>query len=168
MGCFYQPEGGWNKTKWWLTFFIRGLQLGAAIAVIVIYGMDLPKGLDAKWLFATIVGIISLLVGIFLVYARTKEHWHHSQTEAHHLKSRWWWEVPIIVLWAAVSGVFGMMYLGKHPKGDADSKIFRMSIGLYIDFANIGLWVMSCLWNWLRYRKSLKRDWEDLKEPGTY
>lgn len=148
------------------TLSIRVLQLICAFGVLVIYALDLPKKLDIKELVGTIVGGFSFLLVGFLLLARFKG-WNHTAIDPKHLKARLF-ETCMPILWAAIAGVFGTMYIGKHPANVAGSKIRRMRIGVYLDLVNTVLWMISSLWTWLRYRKALKGDPEDFKIAGTY
>lgn len=66
------------------------------------------------------------------------------------------WEFVVTVLWLALFGVFGKMYIGVHPEeSDSDaSKINRMRHAVWIDVINLGFWVMTASWVLLRWLKS--------------
>ena len=47
------------------------------------------------------------------------------------------------ILWAAVFGIFGKMYIHEHPEGDSGVK--RMKNSVWIDLINMLLWLLSAI-----------------------
>jgi hypothetical protein len=53
------------------------------------------------------------------------------------------WDAIVTVLWAAVLGVFGSMYVSENP--EMDQGIQRMKNAVYWDAANLGLWFFGVI-----------------------
>jgi hypothetical protein len=51
------------------------------------------------------------------------------------------WSFVIFVLWCAVFGLFGSMYIHERPEGD--SGIERMKRAVWVDLANLLLWFVA-------------------------
>jgi hypothetical protein len=51
------------------------------------------------------------------------------------------WDVVVVVLWTAVSGIFGSMYLSENP--EMDQEIMDMKTAAGFDLANMLLWIGS-------------------------
>jgi H+/Cl- antiporter ClcA len=67
------------------------------------------------------------------------------------------WDFVLVVLWAAVSGIFGTMYM--HEKVEMDSGIKRMKTAVGFDLAGLVLWFITfCmgLWWFISHRKEAK------------
>ncbi|KAI1851974.1 hypothetical protein JX265_008220 [Neoarthrinium moseri] len=110
--------------------FIMGL------VVIGLYGTDLDaarkagKYADGKWVFAVVVGALSALTSLLysipfiLRFAAVPA-----------------WSFIIFVLWCAVFGLFGKMYIHENPEGNAG--IQRMKNAVWVDLANLILWFIG-------------------------
>ena len=51
------------------------------------------------------------------------------------------WDVMIFILWTALFGVFGNLYIGEDPEGDKD--VARMKHAVWVDLVNMLLWFVS-------------------------
>lgn len=146
-----------------LNLVLRSLQLIVALVVIGLYGVDLhraqreEKYSDGKWVhsstplsipseftrltlivqvYAVVVGSMAAvsalvfgLMGIFMQY----------RTVA--LLFAWDW--IMMILWAALSGVFGSMYLNE--KVEMEYGIHRMKVAVGFDLTGMVLWFISAV-----------------------
>jgi H+/Cl- antiporter ClcA len=72
------------------------------------------------------------------------------------------WDAIVTILWAAVLGVFGSMYINENPEMDAG--IQRMKNAVYWDAANLALWAIGVIYLVVLYTsKSGKRMYEGKK-----
>jgi hypothetical protein len=51
------------------------------------------------------------------------------------------WDLILAILWAAVAGIFGTMYIGE--KAEMDNKITQMKAAAGFDIANVILWLIT-------------------------
>ncbi|KIW16586.1 hypothetical protein PV08_03774 [Exophiala spinifera] len=125
-----------------LNLFFRTLQLVQGLVVIGLYGVDLNRAnrehkySDGKWVFAVVVGSLAAftavaygLVSVFLQY----------QTVARLFV----WDWILFILWAALSGIFGSMYIGE--KTEMEWGIHRMKIAVGFDLAGLVLWFITAV-----------------------
>lgn len=63
------------------------------------------------------------------------------------------WDVVLFILWVAVFGLFGKMYI--HEKAEMDSGIQRMKNAVWIDLVNMLLWFISPVFGFVGREKSL-------------
>lgn len=67
------------------------------------------------------------------------------------------WDLILLILWAAVAGVFGSMYLHENP--EMDTGVQRMKVAVGFDLASLILWfitgVMSAILYFTSGRRSL-------------
>jgi hypothetical protein len=59
------------------------------------------------------------------------------------------------MLWVVVFGIFGVIYIKKDPKGDAD--IQRMKISVWVDLANMVLWLIMAVYAFIVFRRQKAR-----------
>jgi Zn-dependent protease len=126
-----------------------------SLAVCGLYGTDLQRaneagvGADSKWVFAVVVGAMSAvtcvvyfvpfmlrLLGVFVAV----------------------WDFILFVLWIAVFGVFGKMYIGENPEGNGGIK--RMKNAVWIDLVNALLWLIASIaaaGYWWKHRDNRSR-----------
>lgn len=127
------------------TTIIRACQFILGVAVVGLYAMDVVKkgNLNPKWLFAIGIGGFSALVTAIFIGLRACSHWHYSKKPGRQLLWRVIGEVFMVVLWAAVAGIFGMMYIGHQGEKETKTDTSRMRIATYFDFLNLAFWVIS-------------------------
>lgn len=53
------------------------------------------------------------------------------------------WDLILFILWVAVFGLFGSMYIHENPEGDGGVK--RMKDAVWIDLINMLLWLLSAV-----------------------
>jgi len=69
------------------------------------------------------------------------------------------WDVILFILWAAVFGLFGSMYIKE--KAEKDGGIQRMKNAVWVDLVNMLLWFVSAIvgaigfWRWRKGNRSL-------------
>jgi hypothetical protein len=56
----------------------------------------------------------------------------------------WAWDLILFILWIAVFGIFGKMYIQEKAEGDAG--VQRMKNAVWIDLINVFLWLISAIW----------------------
>ncbi|KAK1452598.1 hypothetical protein CCUS01_10829 [Colletotrichum cuscutae] len=70
----------------------------------------------------------------------------------------WIWDAILFILWIALFGLFGNMYIKENAEGD--SGIRRMKNAVWVDLANALLWLISALATaayWWRHRERRTR-----------
>lgn len=69
------------------------------------------------------------------------------------------WDIVLFILWVAVFGLFGSMYIGANPNGDGG--VQRMKNAVWIDLINMLLWFISAIvgaigfWRWKKGDRTL-------------
>ncbi|RKF63349.1 hypothetical protein OnM2_026072 [Erysiphe neolycopersici] len=133
----------------------RTIQLILALTVCGLYGLNISSRNHERWqsrwdtnnsqIFAEVIAGLSAITA--LLYAIP-------------LISRipfvFLWDTILFLLWIAVFGLFGHMYINIDPLGN--SRIQRMKNAVWIDLANAICWLISAIgmaifWYW-RKRKS--------------
>ena len=56
------------------------------------------------------------------------------------------------ILWIAVFGIFGKMYIHEDPEGDAG--VQRMKNAVWVDLVNVFLWLISAIYGAIIFRGS--------------
>ncbi|EJT79811.1 hypothetical protein GGTG_04894 [Gaeumannomyces tritici R3-111a-1] len=109
-----------------------------SLTVIGLYAQDIQRAREAgkhsdpKWVFAVVVGALSAVTALIyfvpfvLRFAVVPI-----------------WNTILFVLWIAVFGVFGAMYIHEDPEGDGGIK--RMKDAVWIDLANAVMWLILAL-----------------------
>ncbi|KAL2443834.1 hypothetical protein ABEF95_013535 [Exophiala dermatitidis] len=130
-----------------LNLLLRTMQLIDGLVVIGLYGIDLnhahkqDKYTDGKWVYAVVVGSLAAFTAI--VYGVVSVFLHYRSLTLYFL-----WEWVLVILWAALSGIFGTMYMGE--KVEMDQGIHRMKVAVGFDLAGLVLWfgsaVLGTLW----------------------
>ncbi|KAF3768587.1 hypothetical protein M406DRAFT_349783 [Cryphonectria parasitica EP155] len=111
------------------------VQLALGLAVCGLYGQDLHRAHDAgvytdsKWVYAVIVGALSAFTAIVYLIPFVLRIW-----------LVWAWDLVLFVLWIALFGVFGKMYIHENPEGD--SGIQRMKNAVWVDLVSALLWLL--------------------------
>ncbi|KAF7563550.1 hypothetical protein G7046_g600 [Stylonectria norvegica] len=140
----------------YLVFSVLHLFLFAlALATCGLYGTDLHKAhehdkyADSKWIYAVVVGSISavtcvvyfippiLRVGGFFVAI---------------------WDFILFILWIALFGVFGKLFIHENPEGDGGIK--RMKNAVWVDLTSALLWLIvavGVLGYWFKNRDTRSR-----------
>ncbi|KAI1092857.1 hypothetical protein F5B19DRAFT_502003 [Rostrohypoxylon terebratum] len=114
------------------------VQFVLALTICGLYGIDLQRAhsqgkyIDGKWVYAEVVGGLSALtaalyfIPFILRFAIVTI-----------------WSCIIFILWIALFGLFGKMYIQDDPEGN--SGIQRMKNAVWVDLANALLWLIASL-----------------------
>jgi H+/Cl- antiporter ClcA len=124
--------------------------VGFALALTVcgLYGKDLSRAneqdkyADSKWVYAVVVGGISAVTCVlYLVPFILRIAGVFAPV----------WDFILFILWIAVFGVFGRMYINEDAEGDGN--IERMKNAVWVDLANALLWLLASLGAFLYWWK---------------
>ncbi|KAI9788731.1 MAG: hypothetical protein M1816_006588 [Peltula sp. TS41687] len=135
MRDYASPASGGSFVGFILRLCLRSLQFVMALAVAGLYGTDLNSarkhgvGGDPKWVYAVAVSGISALTCIVYMIPFVKSHLLFV------------WDAVLFILWVAVFGCFGKMYLHEDPEGNAG--VQRMKNAVWVDLINMLLWFTS-------------------------
>ncbi|KAI9772711.1 MAG: hypothetical protein M1840_000306 [Geoglossum simile] len=116
---------------------LRLLQFALALTVCGLYGTDIQNGnkhhqsADPKWLYAVVIGGISVVTSLIYGAPFVKSHLFFA------------WDAILFILWIAVFGVFGKMYLHENAEGNAG--VQRMKNAVWVDLVNVFLWLIKKL-----------------------
>lgn len=129
------------------------------LTVCGLYGHDLTRAreagvaADSKWVYAVVVGALSAATcAVYMVPLVLR---HANGIFGLVIAG---WNAIIFVLWVAVFGVFGDMYINENPEGDG--AIERMRNAVWIDLTNMLLWLIAtaaALGYWWRHRTTRTR-----------
>lgn len=128
-------------------------QFVLAITVCGLYGVDLQRAAnqgkyqDSRWVYAEVVGGLSVFTTIVLMIPFVLR-----------FAVVWIWNVILFILWIALFGVFGSMYIRENPEGNAD--IVRMKNAVWVVLASALLWLISSVAHfgyWWRHRERTTR-----------
>ncbi|GAP89932.1 hypothetical protein SAMD00023353_4400380 [Rosellinia necatrix] len=123
-------------TSYVLFAVLHSFQFILAIAVIGLYGTDIDRArkggvhADGKWIYAIVVASLSAVTAILylipfiLRFAAVPV-----------------WSFVLFILWIALFGLFGSMYIHEKPEGNGD--IQRMKNAVWVDLANALLWLIG-------------------------
>lgn len=117
---------------------IHIIQFALALTVCGLYGVDLHRAnsdgkyIDSKWVYAEVVGGISAFTAILYLIPFILRFW-----------VVWAWNLVLFILWIALFGVFGKMYIHENPEGDAG--VQRMKNAVWVDLASALLWFLTFL-----------------------
>ncbi|CAN8100004.1 unnamed protein product [Discula destructiva] len=118
--------------------FIHIVQFALALAVCGLYGQDLTRArnndsyVDSKWVFAVVVGALSALTAVLYLIPFILRFW-----------LVWAWNMVLFILWIALFGVFGAMYIHEDPEGD--SGVQRMKNAVWVDLVSALLWLLMAV-----------------------
>ncbi|KAL8946943.1 MAG: hypothetical protein Q9222_006727 [Ikaeria aurantiellina] len=128
-----------SKLPLWI---LRFLQFVFAITVIGLYAQDLKKAhkehkySDSKWGYATAVGVIGAVSSMVLAWPALSM-W------------AWAWDLVVFILFTALFGLFGNMYIHENPEGDGAIK--RMKNAVWIDLINMLLWFVTAIYGMVMF-----------------
>ncbi|KAI9780558.1 MAG: hypothetical protein M1839_006676 [Geoglossum umbratile] len=128
---------------------LRLLQFTLALAVCGLYGTDIQnashhdKGADPKWLYAVVVGGLSVVTSLIYGVPIVKSYIFFA------------WDAILFILWIAVFGIFGKMYIHENPEGN--SGVQRMKNSVWVDLINVFLWLISAVYGAVLFFKGRSR-----------
>ncbi|PVH86403.1 hypothetical protein DL98DRAFT_450573 [Cadophora sp. DSE1049] len=126
----------------------RFIQLVFALAVCGLYGVDLNRAnkagkySDGKWIYAEITASLSAFTALLYLAPFTAR-----------IPFIFVWDLILFILWIALFGLFGNMYIKEDAEGNAGIK--RMKNAVWIDLVNALLWLVSAMAMaifWVRHR----------------
>ncbi|KAJ5958453.1 uncharacterized protein N7479_005603 [Penicillium vulpinum] len=163
---------------------LRFMQFVFGLTVIGLYGRDVHHDHSenhawrSEWVYALVTAFLATVTAAIhlilpFVMRKAKPGTGPGANPAL-LLPQFAWEFVLTVLWLALFGLFGKMYIGVYPvenssaKADAKvdsttsalgdaSKINRMRHAVWIDLINLLFWVMTGAWvlmRWLKSRRS--------------
>ncbi|KAK3722939.1 hypothetical protein LTR37_002084 [Vermiconidia calcicola] len=130
---------------------LRFLQFILAITVAGLYGVDLHGasknngGADGRWVFAEVVAVLSIITVIVYAMPFIKSYWGFA------------WDWMLFILWTALFGLFGSIYIPAKPKGPQKDGQTRMKHAVWVDLINMLLWLVTAIYStliWFRGRKN--------------
>ncbi|KAK1830229.1 hypothetical protein QBC39DRAFT_115610 [Podospora conica] len=113
-------------------------QFVMAVTVCGLYGYELNraakagKHADGKWVYAEVIGGLSALTSLlyFLPFILR-------------FALVWVWNLILFILWIALFGIFGKMYINENPEGNGD--IQRMKNAVWVVLVNAILWLIATI-----------------------
>ncbi|KAI9923971.1 hypothetical protein ASPWEDRAFT_34696 [Aspergillus wentii DTO 134E9] len=121
---------------------LRALQAIFAFVTMALYGIDLQHAsavhnrADSSWIYAEMVACISVVICIaHCIFTPKRGVWFI-------------FDFVMVVLWAAQSGLFGIMYIGNHESDDKDFtlSVQRMKAAAGINLVNMVLWCIAAVY----------------------
>ena len=145
-----------------LPLVLRGTQAILSLTALSLYATALAKSPEGNsaYIYALVCCTITLLT--LVIYA----------IPSFPTRKFFLWDFCMAVLWAALSGYFGMIYLnrdgeGQENGGQGDNAAMRAAVG--IDLVVMVCWVMSCLLGCVGYCKArlqARRQRKEDREAG--
>ncbi|MCJ1253831.1 hypothetical protein MMC24_001645 [Lignoscripta atroalba] len=114
---------------------LRVLQFIFAVTVLGLYGVDISdarkggRNSDSRWVYAEVVAAFAAITSLVYMVPFIKSYLVFA------------WDAVLFILWVAVFGVFGKMFI---PKGNLGSQ--RMKNAVWIDLINMLLWLISAVY----------------------
>jgi hypothetical protein len=131
----------------------RFLQLVLALTVCGLYGVDLNKAdregkySDGKWVYAEVTASLSAVTALLYMIPFMSR-----------IPFAFVWDTILFILWIALFGIFGKLYIHANAQGDAG--IIRMKHAVWIDLTNALLWLISAVgmaMYWVKHRNNRTR-----------
>ncbi|OJD31354.1 uncharacterized protein BKCO1_4900038 [Diplodia corticola] len=117
---------------------LRFLQFVLALTVCGLYGVDLDAArqahayADSKWVYAEVVAGLAALTTLAYLLPMVKSLFFFA------------WDWVLFVLWVALFGVFGRMYIGEEV--EYDGGVRRMKHAVWVDLACMVLWFVTAVY----------------------
>ncbi|KAL7621216.1 hypothetical protein AAE478_008533 [Parahypoxylon ruwenzoriense] len=111
-------------------------QFALAVTVCGLYGVDLQRArsqgkyIDGRWVYAEVVGGLAALTALLYLIPFILR-----------FAAVTIWSFIIFVLWIALFGLFGSMYIHEDAEGNGD--IQRMKNAVWVNLANAMLWLIG-------------------------
>ncbi|KAK4039582.1 hypothetical protein C8A01DRAFT_46991 [Parachaetomium inaequale] len=129
--------GGW-ALSYLLFALLHFSQFVLAVTVCALYGIDLDRArranvqADGKWVYAEVVGGLSALTAILYCIPFILR-----------FALVWAWNLVLFILWIALFGIFGKMFINEDAKGNGDMQ--RMKNAVWVVLASAILWLIGVL-----------------------
>ncbi|KAI1813139.1 hypothetical protein GGS20DRAFT_577804 [Poronia punctata] len=124
----------WSHVLFSILYFFKFV---LAITVIALYGIDVDRTrkaadghVDGKWVYALVVATLSAVTAVLYLIPAILRH-----------RIVPIWSFIIFILWIALFGIFGKMFIDRDPKGNQD--VQRMKNAVWVDLANALLWLIG-------------------------
>lgn len=156
-----QPTGSGARSpgKTFIDAVVRFFQFVMGLTVAGLYGVDLSNArkkhvyADPKWVYAEVTAGLGALTA--LIYLMAPFMFKASLAVRPRLNlPLFLWECILCILWLTLFGIFGKMYIGEDPEGDAG--IVRMKHAVWVDMTNLALWTITATWCGMRWRRGMK------------
>lgn len=127
-----------SKLNLALRLTVRFLQLVLALTVAGLYGVDLDNArkahvyADGKWVYAEVVAALAAITAILFMAIPQIKSWF-----------LWIWDAVLFLLWTALFGLFGNMYIKE--KAEGDTGVQRMKNAVWVDLVNMLLWFLTAV-----------------------
>ncbi|KAH8590708.1 hypothetical protein B0O99DRAFT_691266 [Bisporella sp. PMI_857] len=114
----------------------RFVQMVLALTVCGLYGVDLTaarkqgKYTDGKWVYAEVTASLAAVTALLYIFPFTVK-----------VPLLFVWDTILFILWIALFGLFGNMYIKENAEGNSGIK--RMKNAVWIDLVNALLWLIS-------------------------
>lgn len=131
-----------------LRIVLRFFQFVLALTVCGLYGVDLNNArkqhgyTDGKWVFAEVVGGLSIFTVLLYGVPFFKSYW------------AFFWDWILFILWTALFGIFGNLFINFHPTPKQGGQI-RMKNAVWVDLTCMLLWLITAIYStiiWFRAR----------------
>ena len=131
-----------------LRLILRFFQFVLALTVCGLYGVDLHAAhqhnsyVDGKWVFAEVVGGLSAFTVLIYGIPFFKSYWAFA------------WDWVLFILWTALFGLFGHIFIGAKPTPKQGGQI-RMMHAVWVDLTCMLLWLVTAIYAtviWFRNR----------------
>lgn len=128
---------------------LRFCQFILALTVAGLYGVDLSHAnkagahADGKWVFAEVVASLSAITVIVYAIPFVKSYWFFA------------WDWILFVLWTALFGLFGSIFIPAKPTPKQDGQI-RMKHAVWVDLVAMIFWFVTAIYStliWFRNRQ---------------
>ncbi len=119
---------------------LRFCQFVIAITVAGLYGVDLHHaaqahaGANGKWVYAEVVAGLSAFIVILYAIPFIKSY------------KFFYVDWLILVLWIALFGTFGAIFIGAHPTPKQSGQI-RMKHAVWVDLVGLLLWFITAVYS---------------------
>ncbi|KAK4239483.1 hypothetical protein C8A03DRAFT_32435 [Achaetomium macrosporum] len=129
--------GGTSRGYLFFTI-LHFFQFALAITVCALYGINLDRArragahADGRWVYAVVVGGLSALTAILYCIPFILR-----------FALVWAWNLILFILWIALFGVFGRLYIHVDARGNGD--IQRMKNAVWILLTSAILWLVGVL-----------------------
>lgn len=145
--------GGWSGAA--LRAILRVIQLLLGLSILGVYGAELAyaramdRPLDGRWVFAVVIAGLSILTSIVYMVPLFRSYWG------------WAWDWILVVMTAAVFGIFAKIYLPM-PYTDTmtdqeQAMLQRSKNGAWVDMISMIFWIISAITGTLLFQ-SWKRE----------
>lgn len=112
---------------------IRFCQLVFGLTVIGLYGTDVHHdhedgyAANGKWVFAVVAAFLATMTAIIHMIVPFLKKGVSNSTNPKQLMPLFMWEFVLCVVWLALFGIFGKMYIGVYSTSDSSSSTSKRS-----------------------------------------